>query len=143
MADLYESLKGVISGDENVSKVLSTVKNVIDKHGLDAVLEKFRASGLDEKVQSWISQGKNIALRPGEVVDALGSELDSFAADAGVAKDQAADGSRSASRARRQAHPGRGGSERGQGQERAQLDPFVARSEAAPEGWRSPSGAAS
>jgi len=92
MADLYESLKGVISGDENASKVLTTVKNAIDKHGLDAVLEKFRASGLDEKVQSWISQGKNIALRPGEVVDALGTELDGFAADAGVAKDQAADG---------------------------------------------------
>ena len=92
MADLYESLKDLVSGDENVSKVLDTVRNTIDEHGLDAVLEKFRASGLDEKVQSWISQGKNIALRPEEVVDALGSELDSFAAKAGVANDQAADG---------------------------------------------------
>ncbi len=92
MADLYESLKGLISGDENVSKVFDTVKNAIDEHGLDAVLEKFKASGLDDKVQSWISKGKNTALSPDEVKSALGSELDSFAAKAGVAKDQAADG---------------------------------------------------
>ena len=61
MTDLYESLKGLISGDENVSKMLGTVKKAIDDHGLDAVLEKFRASGLDDKVESWISKGKNAA----------------------------------------------------------------------------------
>ena len=43
-------------------------------------------------MQSWISKGKNAALSPDEVKGALGSELDSFAAKAGVAKDQAADG---------------------------------------------------
>ncbi len=92
MTGLYESLKGLISGDENVSKVFDSVKNAIDEHGLDAVLEKFKASGLDDKVQSWISKGENAALSPDEVKGALGSELDSFAAKAGVAKDQAADG---------------------------------------------------
>jgi uncharacterized protein YidB (DUF937 family) len=92
MTDLYESLKGLISRDENVSKVFDTVKSAIDEHGLDAVLEKFKASGLDDKVQSWISRGKNAALSPDEVKGALGSELDSVAAKAGVAKDQAADG---------------------------------------------------
>jgi uncharacterized protein YidB (DUF937 family) len=92
MTGLYESLKGLISRDENVSKVLDTVKNAIDEHGLDAVLEKFRSSGFDDKVESWISKGKNAALSPDEVKSALGSELDSYAAKAGVAKDQAADG---------------------------------------------------
>ena len=92
MTDLYESLKGLISGDENVSKMLGTVKKAIDDHGLDAVLEKFRASGLDDKVESWISKGKNAALSPDEVKSALGDLLDGFAAKAGVAKDQAADG---------------------------------------------------
>ncbi len=92
MTDLYESLKGLISRDENVSKVFDTVTNAIDEYGLDAVLEKFKASGLDDKVQSWISKGKNAALSPDEVKGALGSELDSVAAKAGVAKDQAADG---------------------------------------------------
>ena len=92
MTGLYESLKGLISGDENVSKVLGSVKNAIDEHGLDAVLEKFRSSGLGDKVESWISKGKNAALSPDEVKSALGDELDGFAAKAGVAKDQAADG---------------------------------------------------
>jgi uncharacterized protein YidB (DUF937 family) len=92
MTGLYESLKGLISGDENVSKVFDTVKTAIDEHGLDALLEKFKASGLDDKVQSWISKGQNAALDPDEVKGALGSELDSLAAKAGVAKDQAADG---------------------------------------------------
>ena len=54
--------------------------------------KKFKASGLDDKVQSWISKGKNSALSPGEVKNALGGQLDGFAAKAGVAKDQAADG---------------------------------------------------
>ena len=49
MTDLYESLKGLISEDENVSKVFDTVKNAIDEQGLDAVLEKFRASGLERQ----------------------------------------------------------------------------------------------
>ena len=123
MADLYESLKGLISDDENVSKVIGTVKNAIDENGLDAVLEKFRASGLDEKVQSWISKGKNVALEPGEVVDALGSELDSFAAKAGLPQDQAADGiAKALPELVDKLTPGRGRSERRQGQERAQLD---------------------
>ena len=92
MTGLYESLKDLISKDENVSKMFDTVKNAIDTHGLDAVLEKFKSSGLDSKVQSWISKGENAELSPDEVKGALGSELDSFAAKAGVAKDQAADG---------------------------------------------------
>ncbi len=92
MTGLYESLKGLISGDENVSKMFDTVKNAIDEHGLDAVLAKFRASGLDDKVESWISKGKNAALSPDEVKSALGDQLGGFAAKAGVAKDQAADG---------------------------------------------------
>jgi uncharacterized protein YidB (DUF937 family) len=92
MTGLYESLKGLISGDENVSKVLDSVKNTIDERGLDAVLEKFRSSGLGDKVESWISKGENAALSPDEVQSALGDELDGFAAKAGVAKDQAADG---------------------------------------------------
>ena len=92
MTGLYDSLKDLISKDENVSKMFDTVKNAIDDHGLDAVLEKFKASGLDDKVQSWISKGKNAALSPDEVKNALGGQLDGFAAKAGVANDQAADG---------------------------------------------------
>ena len=91
MPGLYESLKG-LSGDENVSKVIGTVKDAIDEHGLDAVLQKFKASGFDDKVQSWISTGKNADLSPDEVKAALGDKLDTFAQKAGVAKDDAADG---------------------------------------------------
>ena len=92
MTDVYESLKGLISGDENVSKVMGSIKKAIDENGLDAVLEKFRASGFDDKVESWISKGKNASLSPDEVKTALGDFLDGFAAKAGVAKEQAADG---------------------------------------------------
>ena len=92
MTGLYESLKDLNSKDENVSKMFDTVKSAIDEHGLDAVLKKFKASGLDDKVQSWISKGKNSALSPDEVKNALGGQLDGFAAKAGVANDQAADG---------------------------------------------------
>ena len=92
MTDLYASLKGLISGDENVAKVMGPIRRAIDEHGLDAVLEKFRASGFAEKVESWISRGKNASLSTDEVKSALGDLLDGFAAKAGVAKEQAADG---------------------------------------------------
>ena len=137
MADLYESLKGLISKDENVSKVFDTVKNAIDEHGLDAVLEKFRASGLDDKVQSWISKGKNAALSPDEVKGALGSRARQLRRQGGCRQGSGGRRDREgAPGARRQAHARRGRSERGKGQERAQLDRFVARSKAVCAGGR-------
>ena len=92
MTGLFETLKGLVGGDANAAKVLDTVKGSIDEQGLDAVLEKFKASGLGDKVQSWISTGENTAISPDEVKGALGGELDDFAAKAGLDRDQAADG---------------------------------------------------
>ena len=65
MTDLYESLKGLISRDENVSKVFDTVKNAIDEYGLDAVLEKFKASGLDRQGAVVDLEGQECRAQPG------------------------------------------------------------------------------
>lgn len=92
MTGIYEQLKDRISGDAKFAKMFDTVKNAIDDQGLDKVLEKFKSSGLGEKVQSWISKGENRELAADEVKSALGTELDTIAQKAGVTKDEAAEG---------------------------------------------------
>ena len=60
--------------------------------GLDTALEKFKSSGMDKQVESWIGKGANEAISSTQVRDALGSDQVAAIADKlGVTPDQAQD----------------------------------------------------
>lgn len=55
---------------------------------LDALIDKFRSSGLDDKVESWIGKGDNKAIAPHELGQALGDKtLDQLSQETGMPKD--------------------------------------------------------
>jgi len=59
---------------------------------LTGVLDKLKASGLDDKVMSWIGKGENKPATAQEVKNALGpEEIGAVAKDMGVSEDEAAD----------------------------------------------------
>jgi uncharacterized protein YidB (DUF937 family) len=61
--------------------------------GVQGIMSKLEASGLGDKVQSWIGTGENAAISPDEVKRALGPEEVRAAGErAGVGEDEAAAG---------------------------------------------------
>ena len=65
--------------------------------GVQGILSKLQASGLGDKVDSWIGTGPNKAISPDEVKQALGpDQVTQAAAKAGVSEDEAASGIASA-----------------------------------------------
>jgi uncharacterized protein YidB (DUF937 family) len=72
--------------------VLSEVKGLVEEGKLDGLVQKFRASGLDEQVSSWISKGENLPVVGAQIKKALGDEtVAAFASKLGIAPDEAAD----------------------------------------------------
>lgn len=72
---------------------MATSDSLLEKYhdDLGALVGKFQASGLGEKVKSWIGMGENESISADEIKNALGSELDELAAKAGIGRDEAAD----------------------------------------------------
>jgi uncharacterized protein YidB (DUF937 family) len=59
---------------------------------LSGLAQKFRDSGLDEQVSSWISKGENMPIAGDQIKKVLGDEtVAGIAAKLGVAPDEAAD----------------------------------------------------
>ena len=59
---------------------------------LSGLAQKFRDSGLDEQVSSWISKGENMPIAGDQIKKVLGDEtVAGIAAKLGIAPDQAAD----------------------------------------------------
>jgi uncharacterized protein YidB (DUF937 family) len=72
--------------------VMGEVKGLIDDGKLDGVVKKFRDSGLDEQVSSWISKGENLPVVGDQIKKALGDDtVAAIASKLGIAPDQAAD----------------------------------------------------
>ena len=80
------------AADDMVDKVMSAV-NDPDHGGLTAMVDKFRANGLGDKVNSWIAQGKeNLPITADQVKAALGADyITSFAKKLGIDAAHAAD----------------------------------------------------
>ena len=71
--------------------VMNEVKGLIEVGKLDGLVKKFRDSGLDEQVSSWISRGENLPVVGDQIKKALGDEtVAAFAGKLGIAPDQAA-----------------------------------------------------
>jgi uncharacterized protein YidB (DUF937 family) len=89
LGSLLQNLAGGQKGD-----LAGGLQELLAKAGgLGGLLSQLQASGLDDKVQSWIGTGMNEQVTPGEIEQALGGDtVSSVAQRAGVSKDEAASG---------------------------------------------------
>lgn len=80
------------------NKAMGALGGLVEQAGgVQGILSKLQASGLGDKVDSWIGTGPNKAISPDEVKQALGPEqVTQAAAKAGVSEDEAASGIASA-----------------------------------------------
>lgn len=71
---------------------LDEVKDLIRERNLDGLMQKLRASGMEEQVSSWVAKGQNIPVLGEQIKKALGNEkVAEIARKLGVTNDQAAD----------------------------------------------------
>jgi uncharacterized protein YidB (DUF937 family) len=80
-----------------LDQIMGVAQNLLGKDspigGLDGILSKLQASGLDDQVKSWIGQGPNKPVSGRQVKQALGDEqVKQVANEAGVSEDVPADG---------------------------------------------------
>lgn len=71
---------------------LDEVKDLIRERNLDGLMQKLRASGMEEQVSSWVAKGQNMPIVGEQIKKALGNEkVAEIARKLGVTNDQAAD----------------------------------------------------
>lgn len=71
---------------------IDEVRELIRERDLSGVTQKFRESGLDEQVSSWISKGENLPVVGEQIEKALGNDVVAgIAAKLGITTSQAAD----------------------------------------------------
>ncbi|MBA3401395.1 MAG: DUF937 domain-containing protein [Actinobacteria bacterium] len=71
---------------------IDEVRELIRERDLSGVTQKFRQSGLDEQVSSWISKGENLPVVGEQIEKALGNDVVAgIAAKLGITTSQAAD----------------------------------------------------
>jgi uncharacterized protein YidB (DUF937 family) len=88
---LLDQLTGLLKGG-SADDLLGSINQFIgNEGGFGNLLEKFKASGQGDKVDSWVSTGENKAISPDEVKAALGDEsISRVAGNLGVSEDEAA-----------------------------------------------------
>lgn len=74
---LFDSLAGAVlskaGGDKGA--MVQVAMDLFNQHGgLEGVIKKFKASGLTEQVESWISQGENLSVSAEQILQVLGSQ---------------------------------------------------------------------
>jgi uncharacterized protein YidB (DUF937 family) len=68
------------------------VRKLIEERDLSSITERFRESGLDKQVQSWISKGENLPVAGDQIERVLGSDVvASIAGKLGITQVEAAD----------------------------------------------------
>lgn len=84
--------KGIVGGAIG-AEALDLIKKYVEKQGgLEAVVKDFQSVGLQKKMESWISTGKNEAISAVEVGQAVGIEkLKKLAEASGVDLNKARD----------------------------------------------------
>ena len=72
--------------------VKQEVRNLIEQRDLSSIAQKFRESGLDEQVSSWISKGQNLPVVGEQIERALGNDaVANIANKLGITQAQAKD----------------------------------------------------
>ena len=73
---------------------MKALDSLMEKYGddLNGLADKFRSSGLGEKVESWIATGQNEQITRDEIKKGLGQEeIDELAQQSGRSSDEVAD----------------------------------------------------
>ena len=91
---LLDDAVGALGGKGGGSQAMGAIGGLVEQAGgVQGILSKLEASGLGDKVDSWIGTGPNKSISPDEVTRALGpDEVNQAAAKAGVSEEQAAGG---------------------------------------------------
>ncbi|MBL0213829.1 MAG: DUF937 domain-containing protein [Myxococcales bacterium] len=76
---------------EHLGKVAGPLQDMLSNGGVHAVLDKFHAGGLGDKVQSWVGMAKNLPISADQINSVLGNDtVKSIAAKAGIPADKVA-----------------------------------------------------
>lgn len=63
------------AGSANGGGLLDGIKDIMNQQGgLGGLVEKFKASGLGDKIESWISPGANQPVTPQQVTQVVGND---------------------------------------------------------------------
>jgi uncharacterized protein YidB (DUF937 family) len=91
---LLDSAMGAMKGGNTEGGAISAmVSNLLTQFGgVGGLLEKFKAGGLGEAAQSWVSTGQNLPVSPDQIKSVLGNErVTELAGKLGIDPQQAAD----------------------------------------------------
>jgi uncharacterized protein YidB (DUF937 family) len=85
---LFDGMLGGIVGAE----MATVVNGLIERHGgVQGMVDQMRANGLGPAVHSWINEGPNAAVAPGDVHRAFGDQtMGEIAAKAGLSTEELA-----------------------------------------------------
>ena len=91
---LLDDAMGALGGKGGGSQAMGAIGGLVEQAGgVQGILSKLEASGLGDKVDSWIGTGPNKSISSDEVTRALGpDQVKQAAAKAGVSEEQAAGG---------------------------------------------------
>jgi uncharacterized protein YidB (DUF937 family) len=90
---LLDQLTGLLKGSSAQDLMGGVSQFFENEGGFNNLLDKFKSSGLGDKVDSWVGTGENEQLSPEEVKSALGDEsISRVAQNLGVSEDEAAEG---------------------------------------------------
>src|SRR5580765_9061467 len=72
---------------------MGTIESLLEEHvgDLNNLVGKFEASGLGDKVKSWIGTGPNESIGADDIKRALGPKVGEIAAKLGIGEDEAAE----------------------------------------------------
>jgi uncharacterized protein YidB (DUF937 family) len=90
---IIDSIAGQILGGGAQNNVINAIMSMVGQQegGLAGLVNKFKASGLGDIVNSWVSTGKNLPITPEQIRHGLGSDMvTKLAGQAGVSTDEIA-----------------------------------------------------
>jgi uncharacterized protein YidB (DUF937 family) len=83
---------GKLGGQKGEQGGVSAISGLFGNEGLQGILSKLQASGLDKQVKSWIGGGKNEPVTGSEIKNAVDpQQLQQMAQQTGMSQDQVAD----------------------------------------------------
>lgn len=87
---LFDDMKAAVA-TKDPAKVRAELQELVGDLDLSSLRQRFESSGLGAKVDSWISNGKNLPATADDIKTALGDKLELLAGRLGIGTDEAAE----------------------------------------------------